>query len=470
MSNDRNRASSAAPGLALTCVRRPLPAEPGFCRRPLAACLLIALGLGGSIEPCSAGTVIVNRCNDQDGIQYIGHSLRKAINVAQEGDTVDMGELVCSTITLERGELEIYQNNLTIRGPTNHPLTVDAHGASRVFHHTGTGVAEIDYLIATGGTTKFAIEANPIGGCVKSESSVLLRFSTVSGCFAGYSGGGIAANGNVGLIHSTITGNSAYNGFASGGGVYAKGSIIAASSAITNNHARFGAIGALQDVSLSYTLVGGNSTSGVVGNNVTLQSSTVELNTRGGIYASVATVNYSTVSSNVGVGVTTYVGFEINNSTISGNGPFGINAVLPKVADIRNSTIAFNTVTGVRAYGCAVDIGITSSIVAANNAASDVDDISLDQCAVNGNNNLIGRQNGSLVTDPRLAPLAFHGGAVKTLALLANSPAIDAGSNSAGFSNDARGAGFVRIAGAATDIGAYERQPSDDEVFSDGFG
>src|SRR4029079_10976540 len=88
MSNDRNRASSAAPGLALTCVRRPLPAEPGFCRRPLAACLLIALGLGGSIEPCSAGTVIVNRCNDQDGIQYIGHSLRKAINVAQEGDTV----------------------------------------------------------------------------------------------------------------------------------------------------------------------------------------------------------------------------------------------------------------------------------------------------------------------------------------------------------------------------------------------
>jgi hypothetical protein len=69
--------------------------------------------------------------------------------------------------------------------------------------------------------------------------------------------------------------------------------------------------------------------------------------------------------------------------------------------------------------------------------------------------------NGNIVgvTDPKLAPLANNGGPTQTMALLAGSPALDAGDNSlipSGTSYDQRGPGHVRIANGTVDIGAYE--------------
>ncbi|MCG8653270.1 MAG: Ig-like domain-containing protein [Pirellulales bacterium] len=66
----------------------------------------------------------------------------------------------------------------------------------------------------------------------------------------------------------------------------------------------------------------------------------------------------------------------------------------------------------------------------------------------------------TLVTDgdPLLGPLANNGGPTATHALLAGSPAIDAGSNPLGFQFDQRGVGFERESGAATDVGAFEVQ------------
>ena len=69
--------------------------------------------------------------------------------------------------------------------------------------------------------------------------------------------------------------------------------------------------------------------------------------------------------------------------------------------------------------------------------------------------------------DPKLGPLASHGGLTQTHAPLVGSPAIDAGSNglAAGLSTDQRGTGFPRIynvpgvggaPGPVVDIGAYE--------------
>jgi len=52
--------------------------------------------------------------------------------------------------------------------------------------------------------------------------------------------------------------------------------------------------------------------------------------------------------------------------------------------------------------------------------------------------------------------LADNGGPTMTHALLADSPAIDAGSNPAGLAYDQRGAPFERVKGAAADCGAYE--------------
>ena len=79
------------------------------------------------------------------------------------------------------------------------------------------------------------------------------------------------------------------------------------------------------------------------------------------------------------------------------------------------------------------------------------------------NNNQVG------VADARLAPLANNGGSTQTHALLAGSPALDAGSNTvasnAGLTLDQRGAGFNRLvdgpdadATATVDVGAFESQ------------
>ncbi len=70
------------------------------------------------------------------------------------------------------------------------------------------------------------------------------------------------------------------------------------------------------------------------------------------------------------------------------------------------------------------------------------------------------------VADPLLGPLQDNGGLARTYALLAGSPAIDAGTDGGCFSGiaflatDERGA--HRVVGARCDIGAYERTPCGD--------
>jgi hypothetical protein len=75
---------------------------------------------------------------------------------------------------------------------------------------------------------------------------------------------------------------------------------------------------------------------------------------------------------------------------------------------------------------------------------------------------------GTLISDPKLVPLGNHGGETRTHALVPLSPAVDHGNNVDGLTVDQRGSGFLREVGAAADIGAYERQVNDDEIFYDG--
>jgi hypothetical protein len=71
----------------------------------------------------------------------------------------------------------------------------------------------------------------------------------------------------------------------------------------------------------------------------------------------------------------------------------------------------------------------------------------------------------TLTGDPGIGPLADNGGPTQTHALLPGSIAIDTGDNPDALPTDQRGC--ARTSGAATDIGAYERQP--DVIFADGF-
>ena len=70
---------------------------------------------------------------------------------------------------------------------------------------------------------------------------------------------------------------------------------------------------------------------------------------------------------------------------------------------------------------------------------------------------------------PRMPPQPDNGGVVPTHALMETRPAIDHGDNDANLDNDQRRA--PRVAGAAADIGAYERQPveKDERLLVSGF-
>src|SRR5262249_28759863 len=80
---------------------------------------------------------------------------------------------------------------------------------------------------------------------------------------------------------------------------------------------------------------------------------------------------------------------------------------------------------------------------------------------------LIGVTNGASVTgssnklnvNPMLGPLTDNGGPTQTYALMAGSPAINAGSNPSNLPNDQRGPRHPRVGNGAPDIGAFEGEP-----------
>ena len=184
----------------------------------------------------------------------------------------------------------------------------------------------------------------------------------------------------------------------------------------------------------------------------------------------------------------------ITNSTLTGNAAngsgntpqdgrgfggavFALNGSL----SILNSTISGNTVGGelgskargvmVLGYGryesATATAVISNSIIAQSDTnQSDVviKSSRLGSVTASGSGNIIGSNEGlggvTVVStaNPMLASLADNGGPTKTFGLIAGSPALDAGNNTAvsGLSFDQRGTGFNRIVNGTVDIGAFE--------------
>jgi hypothetical protein len=136
--------------------------------------------------------------------------------------------------------------------------------------------------------------------------------------------------------------------------------------------------------------------------------------------------------------------------------------------------VAFNTARvsggGIanRSFGEGPPVGIHNSIVAGNTAPSAPDVLA----GATATFSLIGDGTGSGLTntggnkvgrvapnagpiDPRLGALADNGGATRTLALLAGSPAIDAASATGCPGKDQRD--VTRPRGVACDMGSFER-------------
>ena len=389
-------------------------------------------------------------------------TLRSAVASAQAGDVVTLSQLplVCSTVSLAMGAIEIPAANLTIEGDVNRSITISAGDKSRVLHHTGTGTLVLKYLGVSDG---YYIAPVAHGGCIYSAGSVTLfadddvhHCGVVGGTSGDYSGdgkgGAIFAQGNVAVEESRVsdgfvTGNShVASNQTLGGNIYAAGSVTVTHSEVSYGRmfdmyssAKGGGIASMSasGVLVTRSLIVGNQAD--YGAGIFIQSPNVTVQSK---------ISDSTFANNIAnyTGGGLYVGggtLTLENSTVGSNYPDG--AAVYSGSLTLQSTIAF----GSPAY----DVRKNFS-----------GNITLDH-------NLIGKTNfflgftDTLQSDPRLGPLQLNGGRLRSIALLPGSPAIDAGSNPDNLIYDQRGA--PRVIGPAPDIGSFEFDP--DVIFTNGF-
>lgn len=382
-------------------------------------------------------------------------SLRDVVAGAGTGDTVDMGQLACSTITLTSGAIVVSQDDLTIGGSFQVRPTITANDASQIFVHTGTGTLAVGYVTLEHG---YAYARN--GGCIASSGSLFLTRAYITAC-AAYNfddpivlrGGGVYAAGSVQLHSGSVTGcsvQSIHDGAAEGDGIYAQG-LVYISGVVADNHAT-----AYTSAPNSYATGGGVFSRGLV-----LQFATISGNsatappdkpgTGGGVfnygYASVldSTIDNNLASSGPGGLWLRGIGepATLRNSTISDNsgGSSGGMSVSNQMT-LESSTVAFNHSAGVLGGGIYVTYGqlfpptLQSSIVADNTVTGDgFADLFIAESGATlyGANNLVMSANlalsGTITADPMLSALADNGGPTRTRALRPGSPAIDTGND-----------------------------------------
>ena len=298
-------------------------------RKQLVGAVLLALGPVLD-QSAWANTIVVNRCNDEGGPQYFGRDLREAVAAAESGDTVDLSGLACSTITLTIGEIPILVDNITIKGPADHVLTVDAHNASRVFAQDNFGGSlEVDSLRLYRGS------AAGKGGCINVPSGYLtLTDSEVASCVASSFGGGVSAT-SMTLTRTDLIGNTSSG--TGGGGAFAINDIYLFQSTVTNNNANGSGAGLYANRKLSvnlFSVISGNvSTKGGGGGalgkvTAEVRSSSITDNysssNGGGGLAGGSTAIYGSViqgntSGGPGGGVFAFAGLKSIDTTISGN-------------------------------------------------------------------------------------------------------------------------------------------------------
>ena len=408
-------------------------------------------------------------------------TLRDAVNAANNttgADTISFDSSVFpqnaanpTTIVLSGGtplELKDTTGATTISGPGAGVVAVSGNNLSTIFQVDAGVTGTIGGLTLTGGKASVNFAGALAGGAIYNAGALTLQNDVITANSAATYGGGFFNSGNVTLTGSTLSGDSAQfgGGFFNSGNVTVTGSILSADSASVNG----GGFYSLGTVSLaSSTLTGDSATSnggGFFSNNVvTLTGSTLDHNSSqfgGGFYnARNVTVTESTLTANTGQS-----GGAIFNA--SGN------------ITLTSSTVAanFGTFNGGGIYNSFGNVTLTDTILA-RNTVSPANSTPSDWVGTFANAassySLLGDGTGTGLTngvshnivgntlspvDPHLAALANNGGPTQTMALLAGSPAINAGSNAlvAALPNDQRGAGFSRIAGGTVDIGAFEIQ------------
>ena len=273
----------------------------------------------GAYEAQTVDLIVNTTVDESDGDYSPGDlSLPEAIDLTNANagaDTITFDPTlfgVVQTIALGN-QLPTIREELTITGPGQDLLTIDAGDGTdntpgtgdgfRIFNiNDGTGATidvELIGLTLTGGDITGG--SGNGGGAIKSRENLTLTGSTVSGNSTAGDfayGGGIFSRGALTLTQSTVSGNNTTGLRAHGGGIYVKGALTVTGSSVSGNSiagddARGGGIHAEGDVTLTQSTLSGNSTMGYraygggiyTRGAVTLTQSTVSGNSTAGIAA-----------------------------------------------------------------------------------------------------------------------------------------------------------------------------------------
>jgi len=372
-------------------------------------------------------TTVVRNCNDQGS-----GSLRNAVSNASSGDTIDLGQLHCSTITLTSGAIEIGVDDLTLRGSRHRTLRIDGNHADRVLYDSGAGTLTVSDLTLTRGRTVAESETN-LGGCLLIGGALTLNRVKLTDCAVvgdQARGGGAFVYGPLIVSDSLVSGNTAEGTLlALGGGFFAYsgatvarsqivGNAITGTAAVCGTEAAGGGVFVRQDLDMNDSTISGNTSTassnysyypakaneggGFVGGAATLIRSSVSGNAAQSIVAVSDAASYAYAYSYGGGLRAVYM--DILDSTISGNSAsavasnsqgvafevsrggglttFTLEHVEP-VIRLRNSTVSGNSVShsppapelysyarGGGVFGYAGTLDLQNSTIAFNTADS----------------------------------------------------------------------------------------------------
>jgi CSLREA domain-containing protein len=369
------------------------PGETFFVNltNPTNAVLVDAQGLGTILND---EPYIVTNANDADP-----GSLRQAMldaNTNSSGAQTILFEPVFFSTTRTINLASVLPNiacSMTINGPGANLLTVrrDTGGNYRIFTINSGRTVTLSGLTITEGNVTGS------GGGIANGGTLTVTNCQIIGNTASIFGGGISNNGTLTVTGSTIANNSANGGSTSGG----------------IDHA------SPLPLTLLNTTVSGNSATNAAGGN------------GGGLWTfGPATITNCTITNNLAAGSNSAGGVlrangttTILNSLIAANQN---NSTVPDVLATDN--------TGITSTGFNL-IGNVGTVTAFNQTG--------DQTGT-----------GAAPLNPVLGALGNNGGPTQTHALLAGSPAINAGTATGAPATDQRG--VSRPQGAAVDIGAFE--------------
>ena len=403
--------------------------------------LNVDIGSWGGGGLYNKGSVIVNNSTFSENTGGHGGGIHVESGSVEINDSIfsqNIANFTGGGIYNRSGNLVVINNSTFSQ---NKALTNGDGGAIR--NYTGTLEVNNSNFSNNESTGHGGGLFNNLGQTLTINNSILKSNSSPQG-------GGLYNEGALYINNSTLSLN-VDTGSLGGGGLYNKGKAIINSSTLSENTGNLG--GGI------YIELG----------NVEINESTFSKNVAtlsgGGIYnnqsGNLVIINNSTFSQNKANGgdggaIRNFAGtLEVNNSTFSNNESTGRGGGLfnnsgPLV--IKNSTLVGNSAPQGGGLYNEGTLSQLSNTIIANSMGGGGDCENVGGSITTNTNNLIEDETctPAFSGDPQLGPLQNNGGVTETYALLAGSPAIDAGDTCLG--TDQRG----QTRGTLCDIGAFE--------------